>query len=176
VRPTGAPNDDPQHRRFAALYDEHADRVFRLCLRLCGGCQAEAEDVAQEAMVAALRSLPTFAGRAHVSTWLYAVAVRTWRKRRERRPPDTLPLDGAAEPAAPDGIDARLTRLSIEAALDSLPDPLREAFVLVKAEGRTHREAAALLGLPQGTVQARVHEAARRLRGLLREEEKGDRP
>ncbi len=163
-------NGPPDNKRFAALYDEHADRVFRLCLRLNGGCQAEAEDLAQEALVAAFLSLPRFAGRAKVTTWLHAVTIRTWRNRNARRRPENLPLE-EADGAQPDPMEARLTRLSVEAALATLPEDLREAFVLVKGEGLTHREAAALLGIPQGTVQARVHDAARRLRLILSEEE-----
>lgn len=160
----------PAQDRFARLYDAHADWVYRLCLRLCGGCHDDAEDLAQETLIAAFESLPRFAGKARVTTWLYVVAVRTWRKRRERRGPDTLPLEENAV-TAPDGLDARLTRLSLDAALATLPAALREAFVLVKMEGRTHREAATLLQLPQGTVQGRVHEAARRLRRALSEED-----
>jgi RNA polymerase sigma-70 factor (ECF subfamily) len=161
---------DGEDRRFAALYDLHADAVFRLSLRLCGGCHAEAEDLAQDALIAALGSLPRFAGRSRITTWLYAVTVRTWRKRCERREPDTLPLIDGDGTSLPDGLDSQLTRLSIEAAIAALPEPLREAFVVVKSEGLTHREAAAVLGLPIGTVQARVHEAARRLRRALLEE------
>ena len=144
--------------------------MFRLSLRLCGGCRADAEDLAQDALIATFQGLPRFAGRAHVTTWLYTVTVRAWRKRRAHQEPETMPL--REEDNAPlslttgreDVLNARLTRLSIDAAISGLPDTLREAFVLVKCEELTHRDATELLGLPQGTVQAHVHEAARRLR------------
>jgi RNA polymerase sigma-70 factor (ECF subfamily) len=167
-----APTDRDQ-ARFAALYDAHADWLFRLCLRLCGYCHAEAEDLTQEVLVAVFQSLPRFAGHSRLTTWLYAVAIRTWRKHLARRPPPTLPLTVADQRTTqPDGMGEGLTRVSVEAALIALPDTLREAFVLVKAEGLTHKEAAHLLGIPIGTVQGRVHEAARRLRLALSEEEK----
>jgi RNA polymerase sigma-70 factor (ECF subfamily) len=166
------PKDQP-NARFDAVYDAHADWLFRLCLRLCGYCHAEAEDLAQEVLVAVFRSLPMFAGRARLTTWIYAVTIRTWRKHLSRRPPETLSLAGVEEGRAPTtSRDDPLTRISVEAALTALPDSLREAFVLVKAEGLTHKEAAHLLGVPIGTVQSRVHEAARRLRLALSEEEK----
>ena len=60
---------------------------------------------------------------------------------------------------------------SLTCALNALPPDLREAFLLVKAEGLTHREAAQILDAPLGTVQFRVHTAARRLRALLTEDE-----
>ena len=159
-----------ENARFARLYDQHGDMVFRLSLRLCGGCVADAEDLAQDALIAAFQGFPRFAGRARVTTWLYTVTVRAWQKRRAREDPETLPLreeDHARLSLAvgrEDVLSAHLTRLTIDAAISGLPDTLREAFVLVKCEELTHREAARVLGLPQGTIQARVHEAARRLR------------
>lgn len=148
------------------LLDAHGDRVFRLCLRLTGGCHAEAEDLAQETLLAALKALPRFGGRARMSTWLHAIAVNLWRKHQARREPAALRLEENDRPL-PDGAAGRLLRLSLDEAITSLPDPLREAFVLVKAEGLTHREAARILSVPQGTVQTRVHEAVKRLRVFL---------
>ncbi|MBC7809409.1 MAG: RNA polymerase sigma factor [Akkermansiaceae bacterium] len=163
---------DPNNAHFDLLYDAHADWLFRLCLRLCGYCHAEAEDLAQEVLVAVFQSLPRFAGRARLTTWMYAVAIRTRRKHLSRRPPASVSLSTANGSAAPTTeLEDRLTRIGVEAALIALPDTLRESFVLVKAEGLTHKEAAHLLGIPMGTVQARVHEAARRLRIALSEEE-----
>ena len=128
-------------------------RVYRLCLRLCGGCAAEAEDLVQETLVAAYMSLPRFGGRAAATTYLYAIAMLRFRKGRARRQIETVTLDTANEPAFPDGVPAHLTKLFLDAAIDSLPDDLRVAFALVKAEGLTHKEAARLLQIPQGTVQ-----------------------
>ena len=61
--------------------------------------------------------------------------------------------------------------VSLTCALAALPPDLREAFLLVKAEGLTSREAAQVLDIPQGTVQWQVHQASRRLRALLTEGE-----
>lgn len=164
---------------FDAFYDAHADRVFRLCLRLSGNCHVEAEDLAQEVLLAALQSLPRFAGKAQITTWLYSIAVRTYRRRLSQQEPPALSLseDDLAEAAGRSetcrhaiGEESHLLQLRVAAALADLPYTLREAFVLVKAEGFTHKEAARILDLPQGTVQARVHEAARRLRLVLAEE------
>ncbi|MES2461799.1 MAG: RNA polymerase sigma factor [Armatimonadota bacterium] len=177
-----APAYQPTGGRFDAFYDAHADRLFRLCLRLSGNQHAEAEDLAQEVLVAALQSLPRFAGRAQITTWLYTITVRTYRRRVSQREPSALALslsDTSVEAAASRlqadrqslGEENHLLQLSVAAAIADLPYTLREAFVLVKAEGFTHKEAARILDLPQGTVQARVHEAARRLRLVLAEEE-----
>lgn len=145
---------------------EQKDRVYRLALRLTAGCVAEAEDITQETLVSALQTLPLFLGKARLTTWLHTVTVRTWRARQKRSPLKTESLD-ERERAVPEDI---ALRLDLDQAIGALPQSQREAFVLVKAEGWTHKEAAKILDLPQGTVQARVFEATRRLRELLSEE------
>jgi RNA polymerase sigma-70 factor (ECF subfamily) len=148
------------------MRDAHLPRLYGFCLRLTAGCIDDAEDLTQETLLAAFSSLPRFVGKSSVRTWLYRIAVHRWRHLREKRGPATLPLalDG---PAQPDGAAASVVRLSLLAALQSLPEAQREAFLLVKAEGLTHREAAAVLQVPLGTVQSRVHEATHRLRAAL---------
>ncbi|WP_395094981.1 RNA polymerase sigma factor [Armatimonas sp.] len=146
---------------------EHKDRIYRLALRLSAGCVSEAEDITQETLLAALKTLPLFLGRARLTTWLHTITIRTWRARQKRLPLKTESLD-ESEGIAPEDI---ALRLDLDRAIRTLSGSQREAFVLVKAEGWTHKEAAKILGVPQGTVQARVFEATRRLRELLSEEE-----
>lgn len=157
---------------FQALYDAHADRIYRFCLRLCGGRAADAEDLAQEVFIAAYRGWDRFEGRSSVATWLYRIAIYRWRRMREARGPEAVSLDDGPEPSSMQGDPARVEpeRISLERALAALPHALREAFLIVKSEGLKYREAAEALGVPQGTVQSRVHDAALRLRAALREE------
>lgn len=155
------------HHRLAVLYDTHHERVFRFCLRLCDGHPEDAEDLTQEVFLAALGSLPRFAGRSSVQTWLFRIAV--FRSRERRRQPVRLPLHEKDQSIA--GPEAAAVRtVALQCALAHLPGPLREAFVLVKCEQLTHKEAAVILELPQGTVQSRVFEAVRLLRAQLSEE------
>lgn len=153
-------------RTFDGLFEAHGARIFRFCFRLCGN-KTDAEDLTQDVFVAAWQSLPRFAGRSTEQTWLYRIALYRWNRVRQSRGPETVPLgdfDGFS--SAP-----TLTKLSLDAAIDSLPADLRAPFLLVKAEGLTHKEAAHVLEIPTGTVQSRVFAAARRLRELLSEEE-----
>lgn len=150
--------------------EAHGDRLFRLSLRLSAGCHADAEDLAQEALLAAYQSLPHFAGRARLTTYLYSITLNCWRKRHRRDGERLIPLKDD-ELAGGSALDTLLTRLSLDAAMAQLTEVQREAFVLVKAEGLTSKEAAAVLKVPQGTVQSRVHDATLRLRALLSEEE-----
>jgi RNA polymerase sigma-70 factor (ECF subfamily) len=160
---------------FEQLFASYGDRVYRLCYRLCGH-PADAEDLAQEVFVAAYQGLDRFAGRSSLTTWLYRIACFRWGQLRGRRPQDSVPLDAELDGAvtAPDPAPGHIERLALEEALNRLPEPLREAFVLVKGEGLKYREAAQVLGIPQGTVQSRVHDAVARLRALLTVGEAGE--
>lgn len=156
---------------FRRLYAQHGDRVYRFCFRLCGRA-AEAEDLTQDVFVVAFQGLHRFEGRSSALTWLLRIALYRWhRVRGERRGEisDCHATEATDESADPAHIG--LHRLSLSAALATLPDDLHDTFLLVRSEGLKYREAAQVLGVPQGTVQWRVSEAARRLRVLLTDSE-----
>jgi RNA polymerase sigma-70 factor (ECF subfamily) len=150
---------------FDAIYAEFGDRIYRFCFRLCGRA-ADAEDMAQETFLAAYRGRERFEGRSSLATWLYRIALFRWRKLCAAQRPQIAAPDDAPAPAA-DPARIGQARLALHEALAALPDDLRESFLLVKAEGLKYREAAEALGVPQGTVQFRVHAATQRLRALL---------
>ncbi len=157
---------------FPAFYQKYGDRIYRFCYRLCGSV-SDAEDLTQEVFLAAFQGAGRFEGRATVQTWLYRIALNCWRhSRRAPRLDTTTLLDDAADPK-PNLEQSVTDAASLTCALAALPPDLREAFLLVKAEGLTHREAAQVLDAPLGTVQSRVHQAARRLRALLTEDAEG---
>lgn len=146
--------------------------MYRFCFRLCGRA-AEAEDLTQDVFVAAWQGLDRFEGRSSVATWLYRIALYRWKRVRQEGGQEAAPWDDVPETADAHADPARigLHRLSLASALAALPDDLRDAFLLVKAEGLKYREAAQVLDVPQGTVQWRVSEAVRRLRVSLSESE-----
>ena len=153
---------------FPAFYQKYGDRIYRFCYRLSGSA-SDAEDLTQEVFLAAFQGAGRFEGRASVQTWLYRIALNCWRQTRRAPRLDMTPLEDAVHSGP--GLEQSVTdAASLTCALAALPPDLREAFLLVKAEGLTHREAAQILDIPLGTVQFRVHTAARRLRVLLTEE------
>lgn len=161
---------------FDALYAAYGARVFRFCLRLCNNNTADAEDLTQEAFVGAYQGRERFAGRATIATYLYRIALYQWRAGRERARvrPATVGLDEAlhehataAASSASDPAVVGVERVGLASALGALPDHLCAAFLLTKVEGMTGREAAAVLGLPVGTVKFHVYQATRRLQALL---------
>ena len=155
-------------------YNQRLYRVARAILR----DDAEAEDVMQQAYVAAYAHLDRFEGRARFSTWLTRIAVHEAlvRARRRRRQPLAFPSDGSGEDAA-GRIEARgpspeeeahaaNLRALLESAIDSLPRRYRSVFVLRQIEGLSTAETALALGIREDAVKTRLLRA----RALLREE------
>jgi RNA polymerase sigma-70 factor (ECF subfamily) len=159
---------------FDALFDRYAGRVLAFALQLTGGCRADAEDLVQETFVAAYRAAPGFRGGSRLLTWLLGILVRRHRDGRRRNVVPTVPLldehDGLAPVSRHSPVESEVVSgTDFRCALGALDASLREAFLLVAAQGLTHKEAAGVLGVPEGTVKWRVAEATRRLRAALTE-------
>jgi RNA polymerase sigma-70 factor (ECF subfamily) len=167
----GAPTDhalvrrflDGDRRAFDELVERHRARVFRVCLRIVGDPE-DALDAAQEAFVAAFRTLDRFRGDAAFTTWLHRIAVNASHdvlRRRARAP--HLAVVGphedapAPEPPLPDHAEAVVGRLDAAAALARIPEEFRAALVLADVEDLPYEEIAAILGVAVGTVKSRVH-------------------
>lgn len=149
------------------LYRRYAPRVYAVVRRLADDDQL-AEDWAQEAWVRAIRALPKFRGESRFSTWLHRIAVnsalhgRRWRERRtgpEVALPPTLPTHSRVEQTP--------LRLSLERALQTLPDGMRQVLVLHDVEGYTHEEIASFLGVTAGTSKSQLFKARARMRKAL---------
>lgn len=155
---------------FDEIYARCSGRVYQYCYRLCRRNAAEAEDLAQEAFVQAYRCLDQLRGETSVLSWLYTIAFRQ-HLRRTKRGGEIVPLDEELETtlASPDRITPRLTQMWLDSALERLPDHLRQAVIMVKAEGLTHKEAAEVVGVPLGTMLSRVRDGLIRLRKVLAE-------
>ncbi len=153
--------------RFEAIYAEHAAVVYRYALRRMG--RGEAEDVVAEVFLTAWRRLEDVP--AQPRGWLLGVARRiaaNTRRSEERRAKLRELL--AAERPAPDEPPGGSSRLA--QALLGLSDADREALTLIAWDGLSHREAAQVLGVREGTFAVRLSRARRRLaRALARLEE-----
>ena len=121
----------------------------------------DAADVFQATFLVLVRKAPHLAGRATVGPWLYRVAAltaRNLRRRNARRLALRRPLADVATTLPPADLDD---------ALLTLPERDRAAVVLCHLYGHTRREAAARLGVPEGTLSAVLHRALRTLRTRL---------
>ena len=159
-----------------ALLRRHHDRVLNLCRRLAGN-EADALDAAQEALIAIVRGLPRFDGRARFTTWLHRVTTNACLdelRRRGRRPVPGLPgerdPEGASplpDPAGEVALDLVGERQEIDAALAQLSPDLRAAVVLRDLCDLDYAEIATVLDIPPGTVRSRIARGRGRLAELL---------
>ena len=153
---------------FEALVRRHGRMVLGACRRLLGNAH-DAEDAFQVTFLVLARKGRALTGWASVGGWLYRAAClpahqartqavrRQAREARAARPEAVEPLPAADEPSA------------LDAAVALLPARFRDVVALCELGGRTRKEAAAQLGIPEGTVSSRLATAHRRLGDRLRQ-------
>lgn len=148
---------------FARLVERHQAVVRGFLRRTLGGGWAEADDAAQDVFLAAWRSLRSLKDASGVRAWLCGIA---WRKAQDRirARSRAAARDGAWLEAAdlPAGVSPE-DRLSLAAAMAGLAPDVRACVALCLADGWSHAEAAAALGLPLGTVKSHVLRGRARL-------------
>lgn len=160
---------DGDRQAFGELARRHRDRLWGVAMRTLRD-REEAADAVQDALVSAMRNAASFRGEAAVSTWLHRVVVNACldRLRRERVRP-RIPL-GDLEVAARTDAHAELEiRLDLHAALSRLPEAQRAAIVLVDLLDWSVAEAAAELGVAEGTVKSRCSRGRTELARLLQD-------
>jgi RNA polymerase sigma-70 factor, ECF subfamily len=156
---------------FEQLVRDHQQPVWRFLRRLLGD-DGLAEDVAQETFVRLYRRLSSYTFESKFSTWLFQIARNAGidelrRRERQARVAASVSQQQPASVPPPD------LHAELQAALDSLPDDLREAILLVEVLGLRYREAGAVLGIPEGTVKSRVFHARQKLHAWANANEPG---
>ena len=157
---------------FGQLFRHFAPRIKSYLMRL-GASPAQAEELAQEAMIMVWRKAASFdRQQSTVATWLFTIArnKRIDAIRRERRPeidPDDPALVPAAEPPPDAGIDAGQRGERLRAAIAHLPAEQAELVKLAFYEDKSHGDIAVERGLPLGTVKSRLRLAFSRLRRAM---------
>jgi RNA polymerase sigma-70 factor (ECF subfamily) len=148
---------------FRALYRRHTPRIRMIVLRLLGSRREDADDVVQEAWMAACRGLHRYRGDAQFSTWLASIGIRTARRRFDWRVESGELDDALIAPA----VSAPSQLIDLERALARLSDGHRAVLVLHDVEGYTHEEISDLLGIAVGTSRSTLTRGRRVLRRLL---------
>ncbi len=129
------------------------------------------DDALQDASLKAYQALRTFRGDSEVGTWLYRITYTTCLDylRRERRFQLLTSEDAPTAFACDDPCEIVTRWADLEDALDQLPVEQRVLVILVHQYGYDYRTAAAVVGVPEGTVSSRLAAARNRLRTLLGE-------
>lgn len=162
------------------LLERYQPHLMRFGLRMCGNRQ-DAEDVVQESMMAAVRTLSGFRSDASLSTWLYTIARSFCIKQRRRSkfaPKHELSFDdpdqGQSLDAELDGSATPEERASeheldraVQVAILGLDEGQREVLVLRDVEGLSAPEVAEVTGLAVGAVKSKLHRARASLRRAL---------
>lgn len=155
---------------FEAIVRRWQKPLVNLAYRFCRD-RGRAEDMAQEAFLRAYRSLASWRGDAAFSTWLFALATNLYRTEIRRLPPLTAPLDEGVVAleryAVGPVLDEERRDQTVRNAVLALPAKYRDVLTLFYFHGMDVAASAASLGLPQGTVKARLSRGRDLLRAKL---------
>lgn len=156
---------------FRQLVEAYQTQVYRLALRMCG--ESAADDVTQEAFLAAWRALPDFRGDCRFSTWLYRLTTNAgidWlrREKRYRSADDVTELELPDDAPSPqEQAEQSETQSAVRRALSRLSEEHRQVLLLRYMQELDYGEIAAALDVSEGTVKSRINRAKGRLRELL---------
>ena len=163
------------HKAFEMLVIKYQRRVQRLIGRMVRDVDL-VEDISQETFIRAYRALAQFRGEAQFYTWLYRIAVNTAKKALmdlKRNPTvseNSFKSDDDDETSfleneltsseTPDAVLAsKEIAQIINAALEALPEELRQAITLREIEGLSYEEISEAMDCPIGTVRSRIFRA-----------------
>ena len=163
-------------RAYGLLVAKYERRIQRLIGRMVRDVDL-VEDIAQETFIRAYRALHQFRGDAQFYTWLYRIAVNTAKKSlmdMKRNPVITeSALRAGADEDETSVMDNELTSeetpetvlaakeiaATVNAAMEALPEDLRQAVTLREIEGLSYEDIAEVMGCPIGTVRSRIFRA-----------------
>lgn len=162
------PPDDDGGDDFAAIARQHRDQLMRVALRLSGNAEV-AKDLVQEALLRGLQRFDRFRRGTDACTWLATIVTHLYfdylkhQKVVRKAEPELAGSEiGDDEPEL-----AAISDAALYAAVEALEPELREVVELCDLKGLRYREAAELLGVPQGTIGTRLKRARERLLAIL---------
>ena len=157
------------------VYDQFASFVYGLALRVIGDARA-AEDVSQDVFVCIWQRPEAFdPQRGSLRTWLGTLTHRravdyVRREEARRRRAEREASRAVTTPDVEEMATALVTAERVRAALDVLPAEQRRAIQLAYFEGKTYRQVAEVLGIPEGTAKSRLRLGLRRIAAALEAE------
>jgi RNA polymerase sigma-70 factor (ECF subfamily) len=154
-------------RAFEGIVRRWQGPLVNMAWRYCRD-RRRAEELAQDAFIRAWRGLAQWRRESSFSTWLFALAANVYRSELKRFPAVNLPLDEVAEPAGAASqhhdLEDRSRSETVRRAVLALPARYREPVILYYFHEMDVSAAARSMGLPEGTVKARLSRARTLLR------------
>jgi RNA polymerase sigma-70 factor (ECF subfamily) len=171
---SGPDNVGEKTADFGAVLKEHGDSVFNTLFRLTGDYHLS-EDLFQETFIKVFKGLSGYAGRAKISTWLYAIALNTLRdhKRRKAIPARGLPDDddlGDRSTSPDESLIRAEERNTLQKELRKLKESVRIPLVLFYIEGLTVHEIAGITARTPSDIKVSLHRGREILKKRLRRE------
>lgn len=172
-------------RAFELLVVKYQRRIQRLIGRMVRDVDL-IEDISQETFIRAYRALHQFRGDAQFYTWLYRIAVNTAKKAlmelkhdptvsessfraAEEEDETSQPRNEPTTDETPESVlAAKEVGVVVNAAMEALPDDLRQAVTLREIEGLTYEEIALMMNCPIGTVRSRIFRAREAISARIR--------
>jgi RNA polymerase sigma-70 factor (ECF subfamily) len=149
-----------------ALYRRHAPWLVLRLARRCAD-PGLVEEVVQDTFVAVWRGAGRYRGTGEVPAWIWGIGIRRLIDRLRRRPTAVVRAAEEVVVSAEDQVLIGVEHGDLGAALGRLSPELRAVVQATVLDGLTTKEAATLLGIPQGTVKTRAARARRELREAL---------
>ena len=144
---------------FEGIVGRWQGPLVNMAWRYCRD-RGRAEEMAQEAFLRAWRGLAGWRRESSFSTWLFALAANVFRTELQRFPAVNVPLEDGPEPAGPatqhDGLAEKRSHDAVRRAVLALPHRYREPVVLYYFHEMDVATASRTMGLPEGTVKARL--------------------
>jgi RNA polymerase sigma factor (sigma-70 family) len=150
---------------FEALVGRHGPMVFGVCRRIAGNLH-DAQDAFQATFLVLVRKASSLKSRELLGNWLYGVAFRTACKARTvatRRRTREIQVPHLPEASARHEVAEYEQQALIDQAVSSLPEKYRVPVVLCELQGRSRREVALQMGIPEGTLSSRLATARKLL-------------
>jgi RNA polymerase sigma-70 factor (ECF subfamily) len=166
TQPRDSDEQDPEDP-IDVIYRLHGRPLYRYLLRITFGDRLKAEDLLQETLFRAWRFLQANTTDVEcLRPWLYTIAKRVAidaDRARQARPTEVTIAEAESLPSGHDDIERILVVLTMRRALMSLTEDHRQVLVEIYYHGRSAREAAEVLGIPEGTAKSRAFYALRAL-------------
>ena len=159
------------NKAFEALVLKYKDRLYGIASSVCARMPSEAQDVAQETFISALKNINSFKANAAFGTWLYRIAANNcWQRFRKVKAEALSEMPDEKSKGHPsrscvneNALKNELSR-AVNKALASLPPDYRLAVTLCDIEGLSNAEAAGRIKISLAALKTRLHRA----RGLLK--------
>lgn len=155
--------------RFVELVKQEQEGLRRFLLTLCGGNQADADDLAQETLLKAYLSYDGFVERFRFSTWLYRIAYNSFIDYQRKVQPEVVEVEVVAEDLKEDGSTGYRYE-GLYRALDGLPPNEKTALLLFYMEDKSIMEIALIMLKPPGTIKSYLSRGRTHLKKRLQHE------